>query len=206
MTKLEITDLTRAADELLEVTENPLHRQILENYRRHAILEVTGNWQQIFTPDMTVEHPVYYVNGGGMSLTLDGPEQVQGFYQGLERTQTTVMVLEDEVIAVADWGFASEAIFHTYVTGAAAASSFARGEGGFDADPERFYVSRRRLAMIWPYDERGRMKGEHVYAHDDHSDTVEVPQSDFITFDEACERLLPTLRLLPTFEPASGER
>ena len=202
MTKLEITDLTRAADELLATTENPLHRQILENYRRHAILEVTGNWKQIFEPEMTVEHPVYYVNGGGMSLTLDGLDQVQSFYQGLERTQTTVMVLEDEVIAVADWGFASEAMFHTYVTGAAAAASFARGEGGFDADPDRFYISRRRLAMIWPYDERGRMIGEHVYVHDDHSATVEVPQSDFITFDEACEKLLPTLRPLPAFDPA----
>jgi hypothetical protein len=203
MTKLEITMLTRAADELLAVTENPLHRQILENYRRHAILEVTGNWQQIFTPEMTVEHPVYRVNGGGMSMTLDGLDQVQAFYQGLSATETTVMVLEDENIAVADWGFASEAIFHTYVTGAAAAASFARGEGGFDADPERFYVNRRRLAMIWPYDERGRMIGEHVYVHDDDSATVEVPQSDFITFDEACEQLLPTLRDLPSFEPAS---
>lgn len=203
MTKRDITTLTRAADEMLEVTENPLHRQILENYRRHAILEVTGNWDQIFTPEMTVEHPVYRVNGGGMSFTLDGLDQVQAFYQGLNTTETTVMVLEDEDIAVADWGFGSEAIFHTYVTGAAAASSFANGMGGFEADPERFYVSSRRLAMIWPYDERGRMIGEHVYVHDEDSDTVEVPESDFITFDEACEQLLPTLRPLPAFEPAS---
>jgi hypothetical protein len=39
-----------AADRLLTVTASPLRRQILENYRRHAILEVTGNWEDIFGP------------------------------------------------------------------------------------------------------------------------------------------------------------
>jgi hypothetical protein len=48
-----------AADRLLETTENPLHRQILENYRRRAILDISGDWEVIFDPDMTVEEPLY---------------------------------------------------------------------------------------------------------------------------------------------------
>ncbi|PQP12168.1 hypothetical protein [Rhodococcus opacus] len=197
MTKLEPTILTRAADELLLKTDNPLHRQILENYRRHAILEVTGNWEEIFAPDMTVEHPVYYMNMRGKSFTLDGFDEVSAFYDGLADTDRTVMILEDEQLAVADWGFASEAVFNIYISGSTAAAQFARGEGGFDADPEKFYISRERHCMHWPYDERGRMIGEHVYVHDAATNVIEIPEAEFVTLEEARAKLLPLLRPLP---------
>lgn len=202
MPALDITTLTRAADEALTRVENPLHRQILENYRRHAILEVVGRWQEIFTPEMTVEHPVYHVTGGGRSLTLDGYEQVTSFYRALEHSQTTVMVLQDEQLAVADWGFASEAWFNSYVSGAVALALHRAGAGGFDADPEAFYLQRRLLMTHWPYDPRGRMIGEHVMVHDDLTTITEIPQEEFVTLQEAQEKLTPLLRPLPVFEPA----
>jgi hypothetical protein len=190
MAKLDITTLTRAADEALAVTENPLHRRILENYRRHAILEVTGNWRQIFTPEMTVEHPVYRLNADGKSITLDGYEQVSRFYSSLEHKATTVMVLEDEQIAVADWGFASEAWFHTYTP-----ARFVPG-----GDPDKFYLRRQLVAIHWPYDRRGRMIGEHVYVHDAATETHEIPAHEYITIADAREKLLPLLRPLPEFQ------
>ncbi|MFF7633042.1 hypothetical protein ACFZB9_07795 [Kitasatospora sp. NPDC008050] len=59
--KEDITTLTRGADLLLDRTENPLHRRILENYRRHALLEVTGRWREVVhDPAMIVDHPVYH--------------------------------------------------------------------------------------------------------------------------------------------------
>jgi hypothetical protein len=76
MSKLDITMLTRAADETLAVTENPRHRQILENYRRHAILETTGRWQEIFTPEMTVEHPVYRVSASEFITVAEAQERL----------------------------------------------------------------------------------------------------------------------------------
>lgn len=191
MTKLDITTLTRAADELLRVTEKPLHRQILENYRRHALLEVTGQWEQIFAPEMTVEHPVYFVNANGSSLTLDGYEQVIEFYKSLIDGGTNVMVLEDEQLAVADWGFASEATFNSYVLGSSLP----------DGDPGKCYIVRQLISMHWPYDERGRMIGEHVYEHADHTEIIEVPEPDFITPAEAREKLIPLIRPLSPFEP-----
>jgi hypothetical protein len=186
MTKLDITTLTRAADEALAVTENPRHRQILENYRRHAILETTGRWQEIFTPEMTVEHPVYRVSAGGTLEMLDGREAVMGLYASITAAGTTVMVLEDEQLAVADWGFASESVFNIYLPASAV-------PGG---DPERHYLSRSAIAMMWPYDERGRMIGEHTHSAGP-TELVEVPASEFVTLAEAQERLLPLLRPLP---------
>jgi hypothetical protein len=191
--KRDITDLVRGADDLLRHTENPLHRRILENYRRHALLEVTGRWEEIFSPEMTVEHPVYFVNAGGTSATLDGFEQVAGFYRSLAGGGLNVIVLEDERIAVADWGFASESVFHTYTRGTAVP----------DADPEGFFVISQVVSMNWPYDARGRMIGEHVYEHADHMRVQEVPEAEFITAQEADEKLTPLLRPLTPFHPAA---
>jgi hypothetical protein len=45
MAEWEITRITAATDELLRTTENPRHRAILSNYRRHALLEVSGLYE-----------------------------------------------------------------------------------------------------------------------------------------------------------------
>ena len=60
--KYDIRQLTLAADTLLKTTTEPLHRKILNNYRRHAMLEVSGRYEEIFAPDMTVEEPFYRVH------------------------------------------------------------------------------------------------------------------------------------------------
>jgi hypothetical protein len=181
--KLDITTLTQAADELLERVDDPHHRRILTNYRRHALLEVTGRWEQIFVPEMTVEHPVCYVNLNRTSATLDGYDQVTAFYRTLADSGTNVIALEDERLAVADWGLATEAIFNSYV----------RGNVIPDGDPEGYYRVRQRIAMHWPYDARGRLIGGHVYEHADLTEVRQIPESDFITLAEAREGLVPLL-------------
>jgi hypothetical protein len=52
-------DLTRRWKLSIDRLMNPRSKAILENYRRHANLEVCGLYEQILTPEMTVEHPVY---------------------------------------------------------------------------------------------------------------------------------------------------
>jgi hypothetical protein len=42
-----------AHDRLLETLDNPRHRRIVANYRRHALLAVAGEWEPIFEPDMS---------------------------------------------------------------------------------------------------------------------------------------------------------
>lgn len=187
MARLDITQLTRAADELLEVTAKPRHRRILENYRRHALLEVSGNWPEIFAPDMTVNHPVYLIDANDISVKLDGLEQVTGFYRTLTDAGSNVIVVQDEQLAVADWGLASEAIFNSYARGAVA-------PGGLDG---HFYIVRQRIAMHWPYDDQARLMGEHVYEHAAQREVVEIGEADFITPQDAERLLTPLLRSLP---------
>lgn len=171
--------LTLAADKALERLKDPHHRRIVSNYRLHAMLEVAGRWPEIFAPDMTVERPFYRVAQPDGLIELDGAEQVQTFYKGLVEADATVMILTEEELVVDDWGFASEALYNTFVTGEQA---LARGHVG--ADPSRKYVEQRRVCMIWPYDDRGRMIGERVYPAPTAS-LSPCDDADFLTIADA---------------------
>ena len=198
MSKLDITTQTRGIDTFLETIENPLHRKIIANYRRHAIFEICGYKDRIFSPDMTVEHPRYYLNVNGMSVTLDGREEVLTFYSTLEEREATVMVVENEQLAVSDWGFASEAWFNSFMPGSLVPA-------GWDADPDKLYILRQYLCMHWPYDEQGRMLGEHVYEHAAIAELKEVHQDEYITLSEAREKLMPLQQDLPHLDLTSAK-
>ncbi|MDG5493283.1 hypothetical protein [Niveispirillum sp. BGYR6] len=178
MMKLNPILLTLAADNALKRLENPRHRAIVANYRLHAMLEVAGRWPEIFVPELTVEDPFYRVSSPVGVLELRGTEQVQSFYKGLEHAATTVMLLEHEELVVDDWGFASEALYHTFMSGE---SAIARGLP--DADPTKKYIEHRWICMVWPYDDKARMIGERVYpAHT--ASFTECPEEDFLTLDD----------------------
>ena len=199
MAKLDVTTTTLAIDRLLEVTEDPRHRQILENYRRHALLEVSGRWPEILEPEMTVEHPVYRINEGGRSMVIDGREQLAEFYGGMTEAGASVMVLEDERIAVADWGFGSESIFNHYAPGI-----FLIASGEEVDDPDACYMLRHRLAMVWHYDERARLIGEHVYEDANLREITKLAPEDVVTPEEARDALAPLIRPLPSLLDPTG--
>lgn len=58
MLEFDITQTNQTVRNLLEVTENPRHRFMLEAYDRHRNLEMAGRYKEIFTPERTVEHPL----------------------------------------------------------------------------------------------------------------------------------------------------
>ena len=59
MPKFDITKLNVAVDKLLDTTENPRHRFMLQAFGRHRYLEVAGRYEEILAPDMTITDPVY---------------------------------------------------------------------------------------------------------------------------------------------------
>lgn len=185
--KYDIRLLTLAADTLLKTVTNPLHRKILENYRRHAMLEVSGRYEEIFAPEMTVANPFYRVASADGLTELSGTEEVQDFYRSLIDTGTTVMLLEHENLVVDDNGFASEALYNTFLTAEAAE------EAGHDVpDMDAKYIEQRWICMIWPYDEQGRMIGERVYPAPT-ANLVRCSDDDFVTLEEARVTFEPLL-------------
>lgn len=193
--KRDIRKLTLAAETLMPTLSSPRHRAILNNYRKHAMLEVSGRYHEIFTPDLAVDQPIYRVAG----IELNGRNAVLGLYKSLVDTKVNIMMLEHERIWVNDWGFASEALFHTYMSGHSALGNLPGRPEGVRAqyqkvvdDLDAIYVESRWLSMMWPYDEQCRMIGEHVYPAE-HSVLVKCPPEEVITQKEVEDTLAPLI-------------
>ncbi len=169
----EFVHMMDGVEKQIDSLENPHHRKILKNYRRHALLEVSGRYQEILSPDMTVEEPVYRLFENGQSIVLDGMQQVETFYQALAETDTLVMWTGDSKFSVSDHGFSGETLFSQFVPGRIlgdgvfgavhAGEASADKDSAGTIDPDGWYLVRRTLAFVWPYDETGRLVGEHVY-------------------------------------------
>lgn len=159
--------------QLLERTTAPLHRAILLNWWRHVHLEGAGQFEKIVAPDMMVDHPVYRITWGAAPAVIEGKEGVLAFYNSVG---DSVLWHSDDRIAVGDWGVADEITFHQLARGANLQAV------GYDVpDPDRLYHVASRQAFIWPYDDRGRLAGEHLYEDKTSVQVEEVDPSDGIT-------------------------
>lgn len=136
---------------------SPHRRKICQNYLEHAALEYTERWPEIFTPERTVEHPVYKVRWGTPeTVVYDGMDAVKGFYTELK--DGGVLTNQDELLSVADWGFSSFLKINLFRTGAQLA------EQGVEVDdPAGNYIIQTPCAMYWLYDENARLIGENVF-------------------------------------------
>ncbi len=196
ITGLDITETNVAVRELLARTRNPRHRYLLEAYDRHRNLEHAGRYEEIFTPEMTVERPVYRFNMLGQPpLVLEGREQVEPVYALWAETDQSIFYSESESIAVGDRLIVSTMIGYQQTLGAALAA------GGIDADEDAMYLVRGRVAMVWPYDDRGRLIGENVWEYDDaEHELIKLAADEVLTTERAAELLAPLIKPLPAFD------
>jgi hypothetical protein len=159
--------------ELLDRTTDSLHRAILLNWWRHVHLEGAGQFEAIVAPDMMVDHPVYRVTWGANPAVIEGKDGVLAFYNSVGEA---VLWHSDDRLAVGDWGVADEITFHQLARGADLRAI------GYDVeDPDRLYHVSSRQAFIWPYDERARLAGEHLYEDKTSLQIEAVDPSEAIT-------------------------
>ena len=159
--------------ELLERTTVPLHRAMLLNFWRHVHLEGAGDFERIVAPDMMVEHPVYRVTWGANPAVIEGKDGVLAFYRSVG---DAVLWHSDDRLSVADWGICDEITFHQLAAGADLQAI------GYDVpDPARLYHVSSRQAFIWPYDDRARLAGEHLYEDKTSLEIEEVDPAEAIT-------------------------
>lgn len=198
MAQFDITKSNVAVEQLLEKTQNPWHRYLLMAYNRHRYLEMAGRYEEIFTPEMTVEHPVYHFTLVGLPPFKVEGQDVVSMYRGWAETSQSVFYAEDETLAVGDNMIVTRVILHQQQLGSALQAL------GVDADADAMYLAKANIAMIWPYDDRGRMVGEDVWEYDDadHGFTKLDP-ADVVSTKQAAELLDPFIKPLPPF-PAAG--
>lgn len=183
--KKDITKMMIAAERIIEQTDNTRHIAILKNYRRHAMLEVSGRFEEIFHPNMTIENPRYvnYLPSGDRHI-MNGVDEVKAhFYGQFIEYGASVMLLEDEHLAIADWGLGSEYMSNDYINAQVARLR------GFDVDDDdAIYLHRHAVVMTWRYAEDCRLIGEHVSMET--GGTLEkLAPEDVISVAEAKEKL-----------------
>ncbi|MDI6627750.1 MAG: hypothetical protein QME72_08530 [Rhodococcus sp. (in: high G+C Gram-positive bacteria)] len=195
----EFVHMMDDVDLMIDTLDNPLHRKILINYRRHGLLEVSGRYEELISPSMTVPHPHYRLFEGGQGTIIDGKESVRAFYTQLANMDMLVMWTGKQKMAVNDWGFAGEAEFSQFVPGHLLRENVFDGIKDGDVaevstyDSSVYYLVRRTLAFVWPYDEHGKMIGEHVYEDVESKVVTEVSIDDVITAPRAAELLAPII-------------
>jgi hypothetical protein len=192
----DIRETNVGVERLIDTTENPRHRYMLEAYNRHRYLEMAGRYEEIFAPEMTVEHPVYRFDFFGQQLTLEGREQVESVYREWTATDQCVFYAgSEEQIAVGDTMIVSRGLNVQQMQGAALAAA------GIEADPDAMYLVGAWIAMVWPYDERCRLIGEDVWEYDPSGRQItKLDPGDVLTAERAGELLEPLIKPLPAFD------
>jgi hypothetical protein len=190
--KVDVLAVPQHVDRLLTTVRDTHHRAILQNYRRHVLLELAGRWPEILTPEMTVPHPVYRSVMGAQTTVYDGIDEVAGFYRGLAEAGMTVSSPIEERIAVADWGLATETRSLQILPGHVLAAQ------GFPVpDRDDTYRFTVLLAMIWPYDEHAKLIGEHVYVDLSSIQIEKGDPADIVTPERAAQLVTPLLEQSP---------
>jgi hypothetical protein len=168
-----VYDCMNATAALLQQTSKPLHRAMLLNFWRHVHLEGAGDYDAILAPDMTVDEPVYRVAWGANPTVIKGKAGVRAFYQSVGEA---VLWNSDDRLSVADWGICDELTFHQLASGTDLRAL------GYQVDrAEALYHVHSRQAFIWPYDERARLAGEHLYEDKTSLQIETVERSEAIT-------------------------
>jgi hypothetical protein len=168
-----IYDCMVPTEQLLEKTTEPLHRAMLLNFWRHVHLEGAGEFDKIVAPDMMVDEPVYRVTWGANPGVITGKEGVLAFYNSVG---DSVLWHSDDRLAVADWGISDEITFQQLAHGADLRAV------GYDVEhDDALYHVASRQSFIWPYDDRGRLVGEHLYEDKTSLQIEEVDPAEAIT-------------------------
>ncbi|WP_033378281.1 hypothetical protein [Corynebacterium lubricantis] len=197
MTIFQVHMVPAGVDEQLATVENPQHRHILKNYRRHGLLEVAGRWEEILIPEMTIESPQYRLQDHGQTLVLNGMDDVAKFYGTTAANGDNVFGPIEEHVAVSDHGIFSDGVFAWVVPGTHELLAHD------DVDPSKTYQITQNMAMVWPY-QGGRLYGEHVYEDLSSRKVEEVPASAITTPAQSREKTAPLIDQTPLEEIIAG--
>ena len=187
--KFDIAKRMHVVDTAIDRITNPLHKAILENYRRHANLEVCGLWEQILVPDMTVADPVYRIHICEQLMVAKGMTEVAGIYRGMVESGSTVIYHTDEHIMVSDEGLMTDYVSHRFWPGDKLKEQGVELSHG----PDAHYIVSQSIICFFPYNRDALLTGEVVY-HGADMQVRHCPPDELITVEEAREKLLPRMK------------
>jgi hypothetical protein len=188
----DVTYWARELDELFAKTPDPRQRAMILSMRRHILLEMSGRWREVLTPEYCVDNPKYRVVTPLGAAEYNGLDQVLGFYGDLfDKGSGVWSPLEDE-LNVTDHSIIGEGHLAAFVPG------YVLAEQGVDVvDEKSWYMSTFRQVYIFDFAPDGRLIGERSYDSGS-SELFLVPPGKEVTFEKAARILKPYLDNPPT--------
>jgi hypothetical protein len=213
----DVTQTNKAVRDLIDRTDNPRHRFLLMAYDRHRNLEMAGRYEEIFTPDMMVEEPIYHLHANGLRLKLQGRDKIKDLYRVWAATNQSVFYTESEEVAVSDHCISSMAVGYHQVTRRSLLENrvlsylppfisefllyLAFGRQNFHEDRSSMYLYKSKLYMVWPYDDRGRLIGENIWEPEPRkAEIIKLAPADVLTTQDAGRLLAPLIKPLPSID------
>ncbi|MGW2528415.1 hypothetical protein ACWC10_15340 [Streptomyces sp. NPDC001595] len=187
--RFDVTHWPLRVEEYLRNTTKPLHRAILKNYYRHLLLELSGYWDQIIVPELTVDEPAYRVADHDTVAVLNGKEAVENFYRETYEARVNVMGARTMNMCVEDFGVTTEAYWAHVVPG-----RYLVDQGHLpDADTDAHYLMNYNIFQIFAYTTDAKLIGERIYADAASYSYEKLAPEDVVTPEQARLALAPLL-------------
>jgi hypothetical protein len=183
----DVTFLPRKIEELLDATSNPFHQAMLKNFLRHALLEISGYWDRILVPELTVDDPAYRLAEAGEMHVLTGYERVHSFYREVAETRTNVMAARALNMVVGDFGVISEAVWNHMTPGRLLLGKVP------GVDPTATYLMAHNIMQNFVYTHDAKLIGERVYDDPASYGYTKLTDAEVVTPEMARQQLAPYL-------------
>lgn len=185
--QFDVTYLPREIERLLGGTEDPFHQAMLKNFLRHALLEISGYWDRILVPELTIGEPAYRISEAGTTHVLTGHDLVHEFYREVAETRTNVMAARALNMVVGDFGIVSEAVWNHMTPGTVLAGKVP------GIDPTATYLMSHNIMQNFAYTHGALLIGERVYDDPASYSYTKLAPAEVVTPEMAREQLAPYL-------------
>jgi hypothetical protein len=165
---LDPNNCWRELEKALESETDPAHRRNLENVINHGKYEFEGKFDELV--DSMSDNVTYKITGfvpPGMEEAPRGKAAVKSFYQNLFASGLVSAEAATDVIVVNAGYVVTAGPFRLALTGEAL-----QRRGIAVDDPQGIYLYESDLCTIWPFDDQGKMLGEHLYNGSDGLDGI----------------------------------
>lgn len=162
LSRFDPTVAAMLANEHLKTIGEPRRRQILINFRDHALAEALGDHAALMAT-CSRKRQRYVIHGAGTDLSHMEPQnydELYDYYKALIDLDLYVIHTEMEKLIVGTDSLMLDAVVHQVLSGEQAREFF----GVEGADPDLVYQAWSRAAIMFIFDEDGLGCGEHSYS------------------------------------------
>lgn len=163
MNTFDPTNAARVANEHLKTISEPRRRQILINFRDHALAECMGDYDALMAT-CSQKSQSYIVHTPTTNTFSDHQPQsyeaLLGHYKALIDLNMYVIHTDLRKLTVGDDELFIDVEHHQIIPGATARDIYSIPE----ADPDAVYEMFARIWIVFIFDEDGKGCGEHAYS------------------------------------------